>query len=265
MITSVVNQKGGVGKTTTSINLATALAMANKKVLIVDFDPQGNSSTSVGIKYNYRDINIYSVIVGKHSIREAICPTVVERLHIVTSNIDLSAAEVEFSDKSDKEYILKGVLKDVENEYDYIFIDCPPSLGFMTINALAASASVIIPMQSEFLALEGLRDLLSVISIVKKGLNPNIVIDGIVLTMSDKRNKISTSVESDVRGTLKDVVFDTVVPRNIRLAEAPSYGKPALIYDSKCLGSQAYMSLAKELIRRRSMCVNNCGLGVLNA
>ena len=257
MIVSVVNQKGGVGKTTTSINLATSLALMGKKVLIIDLDPQGNGSTSMGVDYASRHCTIYEVLIGKCSVQDATFKTMMDNCYIVTSTLDLSAVESEISSLEGREFFLSNKISSLRKEYDYVFIDCPPSLGMLTVNALVSSDKVIIPMQSEFLALEGLKHLLSIVSIVKKGLNRSLMIEGILLTMMDRRNRINVSVENDVRSNLGDIVFDTVVPRNIKLAEAPSYGKPALVYDSRCAGSRAYVELARELLERQGVFVDN--------
>jgi chromosome partitioning protein len=246
-IISIVNQKGGVGKTTTVINLATALASIGKAICVVDLDPQGNASTGFGISKNERGVTIYDVISGRADIKNALVQTQIDGLHIITSNVDLAASEVELQGKY---HILKDVLATISQEYDFIMIDCPPSLGMITINALTASESVIIPIQCEFFALEGLSHLMETLNIVKGNLNPGIKIDGILMTMSDKRNNISADVENDVRSHFGDVVYSTVVPRNVKLSEAPSYGKPVLIYDINCPGSVAYIELAKEVIKR---------------
>ena len=249
-IFSIVNQKGGVGKTTTAVNLATALAKSKKKVLIVDIDPQGNASTGMGIAYNERQNTIYDVLIGSYEIKNSIIPTRIKNLKIITSTVDLSAIELELVNIEGKNFILKNNLEKIKNEFDYILIDCPPSLGVLTINSLVASDYVLIPMQCEFFSLEGLSHLLTTLELVKNNLNYQLKIAGIVLTMHDCRNKLTEAVEIDVRNYLGDKVFKNIVPRNVRLSEAPSYGKPALIYDPKCQGSIAYKMLAKEILAK---------------
>lgn len=249
-IISIANQKGGVGKTTTTVNLATALAASGKKVLLVDLDPQGNASTGFGVERGDRVGNIYDVFAENVTTQDAILGTEIPGLDIIVSTVDLSAAEIELVGVEGREFILKGKLKEISQAYDYILIDCPPSLGLLTLNALVASDAVMIPLQCEFYALEGLSHLLKTIEKVKKHLNPSLKIDGVVLTMHDKRNNLTEQVEIDVRGYLGDSVYKTVIPRNIKISEAPSHGKPAIIYDYKCPGSMAYIHLAKEMLKR---------------
>ncbi len=250
-IISVVNQKGGVGKTTTAVNLATIFAVMDKRVLLVDIDSQGNSSSGVGIAQGDRKITSYNLFCGSHDINDAIHKTEVPGLFVVSSNTNLAAAELDLAGKDSHEYILQEILKPVIDEFDYILIDCPPSLGILTLNALVASHEVLIPMLCDFYSLEGLSHLLKTIEIIEKKLNPKIKIAGILFTMYDKRNKLTEQVESDVRSCLGKLVYDTRIPRNVKLSEAPSHGKAAIIYDHKCSGSLAYISLAKEIMSRQ--------------
>jgi len=249
-IFSVVNQKGGVGKTTTVINLAATLAAMKKKVLLVDIDPQGNASTGFGISQAQRQKTIYEILIGECQIKEAIIPTRITNLKIVTSTVDLSACEIELANIEKREFLLRKALKEVIHDFDYIIIDCPPSLGMLTINALTASDSILIPMQCEFFSLEGLSHLLTTLDLIKDNLNHHLSICGIILTMHDRRNKLTEQVEVDVREFLKDKVFQNIIPRNVRLSEAPSHGIPGVVYDPKCPGSIAYVKLAKEILLR---------------
>ncbi len=250
----VANQKGGVGKTTTAINLATALAAIGKPTLLIDIDPQGNASTGLGIDHADRKVTIYDVLLGGAPLGDAVMPTKVPRLSIVPSTVDLSGAELELIDMERRNYRLKDALaafaESNEQNFAYVLIDCPPSLTLLTVNAMAAADAVLVPLQCEFFALEGLTQLLKTIERVRAGLNPQLEVQGIVLTMYDKRNKLSDQVAADVRGHMGEKVYKTVIPRNVRISEAPSHGLPALIYDLKCPGSQAYIKLAGELIQR---------------
>ena len=253
-IVAVANQKGGVGKTTTAINLATAMVAVGKRVLLVDFDPQGNASTGLGIEQTDRQVTSYQVLLGSATLAEAIIDTAVPRLSLVAANVDLSGAEIELVDAPERAHVLRRALRNApelsEGGVDYVLIDCPPSLNLLTLNALVAADTVIIPLQCEFFALEGLSQLMRTIERVRGNFNPTLEIQGIVLTMFDRRNNLSGQVAADVRDFLGDMVFKTVIPRNVRVSEAPSHGKPALLYDYRCPGSQAYMRLAGEVLRR---------------
>jgi chromosome partitioning protein len=257
-VLAVSNQKGGVGKTTTAINLGTALAAIGEKVLIVDMDPQGNASTGLGVPRETRRITIYDVVVDGRSIHDAAVPTAVPGLHIIPADADMSGVEIELSQADRRSYRLRDALEAQANgrtgydpePYDYVLIDCPPSLNLLTLNAMAAADGVLVPLQCEFFALEGLTQLMKTIEMVRQSLNPALEIQGLVLTMYDRRNALSGQVAADVRGHFGDKVYDAVIPRNVRVSEAPSFGKPVLIYDLKCTGSQAYLRLAKEVVGR---------------
>ena len=253
-VLAVANQKGGVGKTTTAINLGTALAAIGQRVLIVDMDPQGNASTGLGVPRETRRVTVYDVVVDGRSVDDAAVETAVPGLHIIPADADMSGVEIELAQADRRSYRLRDALGAQGSEgqpaYDYVLIDCPPSLNLLTLNAMAAADAVLVPLQCEFFALEGLTQLMKTIDLVRHSLNPTLEIQGLVLTMYDRRNALSGQVAADVRSHFGDKVYDSVIPRNVRVSEAPSFGKPALIYDLKCAGSQAYLRLAREVMTR---------------
>jgi chromosome partitioning protein len=256
-VLAVANQKGGVGKTTTAINLGTALAAIGEDVLVIDLDPQGNASTGLGIDRRNRRYSTYDVLTGEAALRDAIVATAVPRLHLAPSTLDLSGLELEIGQTRDRAFRLRNALAPLNTvggtKYNYVLVDCPPSLNLLTVNAMAAANAILVPLQCEFFALEGLSQLLKTVESVREQLNPDLTIHGVVLTMFDARNNLSGQVVADVREFMGSKVYDTIIPRNVRVSEAPSYGKPVLVYDLKCSGSEAYLRLATEIIQREKV------------
>ncbi|MDB9705672.1 ParA family protein [Pelagibacteraceae bacterium] len=257
---AVINQKGGVGKTTTVINLAASLSILGQNNLIIDLDPQGNATTGLGKSNNDENNNIYNLLIGKSKLQEVIQNTEVNNLDLVGSNVNLSGLEVETANDSNRAFILKKILEEEKillSKYDNIFIDCPPSLSLLTIMALVASEELLVPLQTEFFALEGITQLVKTIDRIKVNLNPELKVRGILLTMFDKRNKLSSQVDKEARNHFKDKVYQTVIPRNVRLSEAPSHGLPCVIYDKNCVGSKSYFNLADEFIKKKNVKVES--------
>lgn len=252
-IISFANQKGGVGKTTTCVNVSTFMALMGKKVLMIDLDPQGNATSNLGFSKDGKFNSIYQVMAEEKTVKEAIYETNVKNLSIIPSNIHLAGVEVELVYMNQREFVIKKIFEQIKNDYDYITIDCPPSLGLITINAFTASDAVIIPIQCEFFALEGLSQLMNTIRLVKKKLNPDISIDGVVLTMFTSRSNLGKQVAEEINKFFADTVFKTTIPRNVRLAESPSYGEPVYVYDKSCLGSKAYQALVEEYFERNNV------------
>lgn len=250
---AITNQKGGVGKTTTAINLAACIANQGKKVLCIDLDPQGNATSGLGLAKEEQEKTTYQVIIGECAAEEAVCPTNQKNLSLMSSNVDLTGAEIELTEMDACQFILKEKIESIKAQYDYIIIDCPPSLGLLTVNALTAADTVIVPIQCEYFALEGLSQLIQTTDMIRDTLNPDLKIEGIVFTMFDVRTRLANDVVKNVRENLNLHVYKTAIPRNVRLAEAPSYGMPIIEYDFRCLGSRAYRKLAKEVMNRKDI------------
>lgn len=252
-IIAVANQKGGVGKTTTSINLSACLAELGKKILVIDLDPQGNTTSGLGLDKNEIENTVYELMLDECTIKESIIETDVENLSIIASNVNLAGAEIELLDISEKEYILKGAVDYIRDDYDFIVIDCPPSLNMLTLNAMTTADTILVPIQCEYYALEGISQLIHTIDLVQERLNPDLKMEGVVFTMYDGRTNLSNEVVDNVRNNLKTTIYKTIIPRNVRLAEAPSHGEPINIYDSKSAGAESYRLLAKEILDREDL------------
>ncbi len=252
-IIAIANQKGGVGKTTTSINLSASLAEAGKKTLVIDLDPQGNATSGIGIDKNGVENTVYELIVGECTVKNCVIKSEIKNLSVIPSNVNLAGAEIELLDVDNKEYILKNAVDYIRDDYDFILIDCPPSLNILTLNAMTTADTVLVPIQCEFYALEGLSQLIHTINLVEERLNPNLTIEGVVFTMYDGRTNLSQQVVENVRDNLQTKIYETIIPRNIRLAEAPSHGMPINLYDPKSSGAESYRLLAKEIINRKDI------------
>lgn len=250
-VIAIANQKGGVGKTTTAINLSAAIATKGKKVLVIDMDPQGNTTSGFGVEKNELENTVYELMLGECPVKECILPEVYKNLSLIPSNVNLAAAEIELLDSDNKEFILKNEIDWIKDQYDYIFIDCPPSLSMLTVNAMTTAGSVLVPIQCEYYAMEGLSQLIHTVNLVKKKLNPSLAMEGVVFTMYDSRTNLSQEVVDSVKEALEERIFNTTIPRNVRLAEAPSYGMPICAYDGKSAGAESYNKLADEILKIR--------------